>query len=107
MKMHVLASIANVHASPHPPYFSKPLGTLENTIYDANQYPNKEVGGRGGAYKYIYIYMYTYILANVNLASPQRLYKATEKRTKHKQMKPQKQLTNIKQKPNTLNKSST
>ena len=39
-------------------------------ILDTNEYAKKEVGGRGGAYKYIsiytliyiYIYMYIYIL---------------------------------------------
>ena len=30
-------------------------------ILDINTYAKKEVGGRGGAYKYIYIYIYMYI----------------------------------------------
>ena len=89
MKIHVLASIGNVQASPHspnpsnpaeinenliesikidqntcpginwqcagpphPPYFSKPSATVPNAMYDGNQYAKKEVGGRGGAYKF-------------------------------------------------------
>ena len=52
IKIHVLASIGNVQAFPHPPYFSKPLGTIPNAMYDGNQYAKKEVGGRGGAYKF-------------------------------------------------------
>ena len=51
-RIHVLASIGNVQASPHPPYFSQPLGTVPNAMYDGNQYAKKEVGGRGGAYKF-------------------------------------------------------
>ena len=52
MKMHGLASIGNVHASPNPPYFSESLGTVPNAMYDGNQYAKKKVGGRGGAYKF-------------------------------------------------------
>ena len=50
-KIHVLASIGNVQGLPHPLYFSKPLGTIPNRMYDGNQYAKKEVGGRGVAYK--------------------------------------------------------
>jgi len=46
------ASSGNVHASHHTPYFSKPLRTVTNAMYDGNQYSRKEVGGRGGAYKF-------------------------------------------------------
>ena len=52
LRIHVLASIANVQASPHPAYFSKPVGTVPNAMYDGNQYAKKEIGGRGGADKY-------------------------------------------------------
>ena len=30
----------------------------QKTIYDTNEYAKKEVGGRGGAYKYIKGYIY-------------------------------------------------
>ena len=53
-RIHVLASIGNVQASPQPPYFSKPSSTVPNAMYDGNQYAKKEVGGRGGAFKYTY-----------------------------------------------------
>ena len=49
IKIHVLASIA----IPPPPYFSKPLGTIPNTMYHGNEYAKKDVGGIGGAHKYI------------------------------------------------------
>ena len=53
IKIHVLPSIGNVQAFPHPLYFSKQLGTIPNRMYDGNQYAKKEVGGRGGAFKYV------------------------------------------------------
>ena len=53
IKIHVLASVGNVQAFSQPPYFSKPLGTIPNAFYDGNQYAKKEVGGRGGAHKFI------------------------------------------------------
>ena len=52
MKIHVLASLGNVQASPHPPYCSKPSATVPNAMYDGNQYAKKEVGGRGEAFKF-------------------------------------------------------
>ena len=60
IKIHVLSSNGNFQASPHPPYFSKPLGTVRNAMYDGNQYAEKEISGRGGAYK-----------LNVNITKPQ------------------------------------
>ena len=53
IKIHVLLTIGNVQASPHPPYFSKKSGTVPNATCDGNRYATKEVGGRGGARKYI------------------------------------------------------
>ena len=40
-RIHQLASIGNVQASTHPPYFSKALGTVPNAMYDGNQYATK------------------------------------------------------------------
>ena len=68
IKIHVLASTGNVQAFPPPPYFSKPLGTIPNRMYDGNQYAKKEVGGRGVAYKYIYtLYIYIFIYIEINI----------------------------------------
>ena len=70
IKIHVLPSIGNVQAFPHPPYFSKPLGTIPNAMYDGNQYAKKEVGGRGGAHKLITVNLIPYWYSLLVLVFP-------------------------------------
>ena len=81
IKIHVLALIANVQAFLHPPQLSKPLGTVPNAIYaihDGNQYARKEVGGRGGAYKWCFCFCgmqnCSQSLTNAYKHTPQNVY---------------------------------